>query len=131
MADLGNRANGVTLLLGASSNVIGDPSGDLANIISGNNQNGVWIGGAGTTGNQITGNVIGARGDGLGPLSNGQSAVTLLNGSQSNQIGGSGAGDGNLIGGNGDQGVYIVGAGTSGNRILGNWIGIGRDGFTK
>ena len=130
VADLGNRANGVTLLLGASNTILGDPSGDLANIISGNDQNGVWIGGAGAAGNRVTGNIIGARGDGLGPLGNGQSGVTLLTGSQNNQIGGSGAGEGNLIGGNGDQGVNIAGAGTSGNRILGNWIGIGHDGTT-
>ena len=128
MADLGNRSNGLTLLLGASDSSVGGPSADLANIISGNDQNGVWIGGVGTTGNLVTGNIIGARGDGLGPLGNGQSGVTLLGGSQNNQIGGLQAGGGNLIAGNGDLGVYIVGAGTSGNRILGNWIGISRDG---
>ncbi len=129
VANLGNRANGVTLLLGASNNSVGDPSGDLANIISGNAQNGVWIGGVGTIGNLVTGNIIGARGDGLGPLGNGQSGVSLLNGAQNNQIGGSLPGEGNLIGGNGDHGVNIAGAGTSGNQVRGNWIGISRDGI--
>ena len=79
-------------------------------------------------GTRCTGNIIGTRKDGLGELGNGQSGVTILNGSRNNQIGGGTTGQGNLISGNGDHGVYILGAGTSGNQILANRIGTNRDG---
>jgi hypothetical protein len=49
--------------------------------------------------------------------------VLLWNTASNNTIGGSASGAGNLISGNGANGVQIFGSGTNGNAVLGNFIG--------
>lgn len=125
-----NTFNGVAISAGARNNVIGGTTAAHRNIISGNRQNGVWIGGTGTQNNQVIGNYIGVRGDGLGPVPNGggetvrYAGVAIQNGAQNNRVGDARAGAGNLISGNAGDGVYISDALTSGNRVLGNLIGL-------
>lgn len=66
----------------------------------------------------------GTAGDGAG---NGLSGVSIAD-SPDNTIGGRSFTSGNVIAGNGGAGISISGAGSRGNRILGNWIGsIGGD----
>ncbi|MCK4821738.1 hypothetical protein KA005_38585, partial [bacterium] len=50
------------------------------------------------------------------------SGIGISNGAQNNLIGGSGKGEGNVISGNWD-GMIIVGANTSYNQVIGNFIG--------
>ncbi|MBN1139667.1 MAG: right-handed parallel beta-helix repeat-containing protein [Anaerolineae bacterium] len=130
--DAGNSYNGVSIWDGASGNVVGGASAGgcdgYCNVISGNDQNGVWIGGAGSDLNIVTGNYIGVRADGLGPVPNTFSGVAIQGGPQGNRVGGTVAGEGNLISGNADHGVYISDAGTRDNRLLGNLIGLDRNG---
>lgn len=125
---LGNTLNGVALWDGASDNVVGGPAGEDRNVIGGNGHNGVWISGSGTARNDILGNTIGTRADGLSPLANGYSGVAIQNGAKGNRIGGTAGGSGNLISGNGGSGVYISGMGTTANRVFGNVIGLNRSG---
>jgi hypothetical protein len=127
--DWGNAYNGVVLWQGASNNVIGGTTSGYRNVIGGNDHNGVWISGTGSDQNAVIGNYVGARADGLGPLPNHLSGVSIQHGAQYNCIGGTTSGAGNLISGNADNGVYISDAGTINNQVLGNVIGPDRRGI--
>ena len=111
--DLGNGSDGVMLL--GSSNLV------LANLVSGNDGNGVTIQEAGEN-NLVVGNLIGTD------LS-GAVAVPNFNGvlvsGPSNVIGvdASGNGEGNLISGNTASGVNLSGPASTGNSVAGNAIG--------
>ena len=121
--DLGNSYNGIAIWQTASNNVVGGTTSGQRNIIGGNQQNGIWIGGAGTNQNIITGNYIGTRADGRGQIGNTFSGVAIHGGAQFNRIGGTLPGEGNLISGNADKGIYISDSGTSHSLIFGNFIG--------
>lgn len=73
-------------------------------------------------GNTIVGNRIGTNVAGTAALAN-LRGVEVIFGSSANTIGGSGAGDGNVISGNTQQGVRIAGSGVTGNAVQGNLIG--------
>ena len=75
-------------------------------------------------GNEITGNYIGTNITGRDAQSN-YWGVFIQSGSN-NMIGG--AGSGNLISGNDDYGIYLSGAETHHNYIIGNYIGTDRSG---
>ncbi len=81
------------------------------NVISGNMQSGVAINNATATGNQILGSRIGTDATGL-ILPNGASGITITD-APGNTIGNTGPR--NVISGNGDAGIFMVGNGTSGN----------------
>ena len=57
-----------------------------------------------------------------------ESGVLLNNGARYNNIGGGAAGAGNVISGNGDDGILIEGVEAEYNMIYGNWIGTQIDG---
>jgi hypothetical protein len=126
---LGN-GNGVAITSLAHDNVVGGATAALRNVISGNNQNGVriFVGATGPpTGNLVKGNYIGTNFAGTASLGNLQSGVLVDTSSTSNTIGGSEAGAGNLISGNGSSGptydgIRVVGDATTKNALLGNSI---------
>ncbi len=120
---LGNEEAGLLIGFGAHGNTIGGTSAGAGNLISGNGGSGVWIQNAGTTGNQVLGNLIGVDVTGISALSNGNDGITILGGAGGNSIGGNAAGAGNVISGNGDRGITIQGLGSDDNRILGNTVG--------
>lgn len=113
---LANSTNGVQLNL-APANIIG-PS----NVISGNTQIGIFISGNGANSNTISGNFIGTDAGGHWRLANSYAGVTVSGGS-GNQIGGRNSGDGNVISGNTQDGVFLTG-GASGTTVQGNLIGL-------
>lgn len=121
------RANFVhgILVQDAPRNRIGDRAPGSRNLISGNFPDGIRIGGTEAVENSISGNVIGPRADGLAGL--GSQNGIHLEGGTGTLVGGRESGDGNLIAGNGGFGITI-GAGSSGNRILGNRVGVAADG---
>ena len=123
---LANRF-GVVISGSASGNVIGGTAPEARNTISGNRVDGVRITDTGTTNNQVDGNYIGTARDGSGSVAN-TFGVQILSGATGNVIGGTSSGAGNLISGNSDTGITIIGAGTSANRIEGNLIGTNQDG---
>jgi parallel beta-helix repeat protein len=127
-ADLGNTGSGVLITSGAQGNTVGgDGTAGDRNVISGNNLHGVEISVGGTDGNFVTGNYIGTNATGTGAIANGQEGVKISNGAANNEIGGDTAGERNVISGNTWQGVYITGAGTTGNKVMGNYIGTNYD----
>ena len=124
LLDRGNLSNGV-LIDDAPGNNIGVP-GD-GNLISGNAARGVYIIGAAASGNMVQGNLIGLDVTGNTALPNDNHGV-FVSGAPNNTLGGTTAGAGNVISGNGAalsgiSGVFITGSSASGNKIEGNLIG--------
>ena len=123
-AAMGNGGFGVLIGFGAQNNLVGGDTAATRNLISGNGTSGVLIKDTGTTGNAVTGNFIGTDASGTGALGNAEAGVLIAFSAQDNTIGGSTAGAGNLISGNGNSGVWMQDAGTTGNRVSGNFIGV-------
>ena len=121
-----NAADGIALF-NSASNVIGGASPDKRNVISGNFWAGIGILNGPSQGNAVEGNYIGTDPSGMNAVPNGGDGVIIsalvgLNTYASrNRIGGVGAGQRNLISGNGWSGVHVF-RGTR-NEILGNLIG--------
>ena len=118
--DLGNGGNGI-VIVNSPNNVIGGGTTAAArNIISGNSRHGVSIVGNASSGNIVSRNYIGIDAGGSA-LPNDLTGVRL--GSPGNTVGGAAANARNVISGNGRHGVFLVGAGATGNVIEGNRIG--------
>lgn len=109
----------------ASENRIGGTQPGSRNVISGNSTHGIFIDGATARSNRIIGNLVGTDVTGRVRVGNSLDGVHVTAGS-GNSIGGSGAGEGNLIGGNSGDGIDFENA--SRNVVFGNRIGIGPDG---
>ena len=107
---------------GADNNVIGGTAAGARNVISGNDGNGVTIQGTGTSGNRVVGNFIGTDVTGAVDLGNLSDGVSLSGGASGNFVGGTAPGSRNVISGNGADGVEIIGDGTTGNTVQGNFI---------
>ena len=120
---LGNSFDGVDIRGGATDNTVGGTATGAANVISGNSEYGVYIAGTGTSGNMVLGNLIGTDITGAYPLGNLGDGVRIVNGTSGNTIGGTTTEAANVISGNGNNGVTLAGTGTSGNVVLGNFIG--------
>ena len=120
---LSNGTNGVEIASGASTNTVGGTAVGAGNTIALNGNDGVLITAAGTTANLVEGDFIGtnlAGATGLGNLVNG---VALAGGASLNTIGGTTAAARNVVSDNGNDGVLITSAGTTGNLVEGNYIG--------
>jgi hypothetical protein len=115
----------------SSANVLGGNKAAMRNLISGNNNQGVLLA-DGASGNLVTGNYIGTDVTGSNRLSNNGGGVVLDDAPQ-NTIGGSSAGAGNLISGNGNNGVLVSssinGPGSLSTVIQGNVIGLDATGI--
>jgi CSLREA domain-containing protein len=119
--DRGNTGNGIRIT--SSGNTVGGTTPAARNLISGNNAGstaGIFLSGAGATGNAIQGNYIGTNAAGTTaiPNDNGINAE----GGGTNTIGGTTAGARNVISGNGNIGVRLDGSGN--NTVQGNYVGI-------
>ena len=131
---VGNSGDGVSIG-GSSFNIIGGSTSAERNVISGNGSgNGITIIGNATN-NQIMGNFIGTKADGLSPLGNAQLGIYISSGPTNNVIGGTASGAGNVIAFNPTSGINLFGAQSINNAILGNSIyssqsGIGIDLFS-
>jgi CSLREA domain-containing protein len=127
---LGNTEHGIHVLshptLDNGRNTI------VRNVISANGVSGIEIGGNEDE-NVIQGNHIGTNAAGTSALGNGRWGIRIANGPQSgNVIGGTAAGEGNVISANGDDGVAVGGACNpcvfTGNLVQGNYIGTNASG---
>ena len=120
-----NGGHGI-IAYGTVTNItIGGNTAAERNVISGNVSNGVGVyGGSGYT---IQSNYIGTDVTGLEARGNQQSGIAIV-GVDNVQIGGTGAGEGNVLSGNLNSGVYAQTA--DGVTIEGNYIGVGSDGTT-
>lgn len=112
-AALGN-GSGVDIVFSASNTQIGGTVAGAGNLISGND----WAITVGASGNQIQGNVIGMDLNGTKPLANNY-GVNIVG--SNNTVGGATPEARNLISGNTNFGVRILGG--RDNEILGNYVG--------
>ena len=103
---------------GALGAIIGAASAGTANVIGGNNQNGVSLSNA--TGAIIQGNLIGTNALGTGAVANTQNGISISTGA-SHVIGGSTAASRNIISGNQINGIFINNS--TNNFVQGNYIG--------
>ena len=116
---LGNGEQGIDI--SGSGNTIGGTGPNDRNVISGNASSGVMLAGNTATGNRILGNYIGT--DVGGTLDRGNAdGIRIQNGANANTIGGTTVGERNVISGN-EDGIEIKDSGSSGNVVLGNYIG--------
>lgn len=116
--------NGQGISIWASANIIGGTNPTVRNIISGNKHHGVDI--VDGRGNVVQGNFIGTDVSGTTAMGNGLEGVFiqgLVAQSMLNTIGGSDSGAGNLISGNGHDGIQLWGDRALRNIFLGNLIG--------
>jgi hypothetical protein len=118
------------IYLRAPNSTIGGPNPADRNVISANGTNirleGVFIP---VSGVKVQGNYIGTNAAGTGPLGGG-TGIALVPGSEVT-IGGSAAGQGNLISGNGGYGIsldFVCGTPIQDNVIQGNRIGVDASG---
>ena len=123
---LGNGEGGV-MVYGSPGNLIGGTNAAQRNVISGGNQNGIYLFLAGSAGNVVSGNYIGTSVTGLAALGNVDSGIEVATAS-SNLIGGAAAGAGNVLSGNGQSGLYILSPTATGNVVQGNYIGVDASG---
>lgn len=129
-AGTARHANGLGILISAGStgNTIGgtgtirDTGVPVGNLIAGNTGTGITIN---TTGNVVTGNRIG--GVGATTPTNDSHGIAVQSASN-NIIGGTTAAARNVISGNLGSGVLINGATSTGNIVLGNYIGASQSG---
>jgi CSLREA domain-containing protein len=122
--DLGNAQDGV--FIGSSGNTVGGTSVGARNVISGNDNHGVFLFGGGASGNLIQGNLVGTDVTGSVALGNAQNGVHLNNASN-NTVGGATAAARNVISGNTQHGVHLF-MGSSNNTVQGNYIGLDASG---
>jgi uncharacterized repeat protein (TIGR01451 family) len=134
-AAMPNGFDAIQILDGATNNVVGGPSAGDRNVLSGNLNSGVYINEtvvvgsvvaasvtvSSVSGNVIQGNYIGTDAAGLVAVGN-ANGVYLSGAATGNIIGGTGAGEGNVIAGNTTYGIALLGNAT-GTIIEGNKIG--------
>src|SRR5262249_2438520 len=120
--------HGILLSAGATDNFIGGAALAFRNVVSGNQNDGILLTGAGTANNAVAGNYVGTDAAGTAALPNRDDGLLVSPRARNNTIGGTGADLGNLISGSLHAGVHLTGAGTAGNVVAGNRIGTDRDG---
>ena len=127
------NAPAIAVVDGANGNLIGGlrlsaTCSGACNLISGNDASGVMVAGAGTNLNSITGNFVGTTVSGKVALPNLLHGLEVEQGATGTTVGGNRtamacSGPCNLVSGNGDSGVFVANAGTTGVVVAGNFIG--------
>lgn len=120
-AALGNTNHGI-LLLDSSANLVGGASSGARNLVSANRGSGIYLYGPGTSLNRIEGNYVGTEVTGALRLGNADDGISVFNAAQ-NVIGGTQAGSGNVVSGNGRSGIAFEGQQAAFNQVQGNLIG--------
>jgi parallel beta-helix repeat protein len=122
-AALGNFGMGIYLYAGSTATSI------LDNVISANGSLGIWV--DGSDGNVIWSNYIGVDVSGVIPLGNISFGIGIGGGSKDNQVGSDSPANRNVISANEGDGIHLSGAGTTGNTIAGNYVGLAANGSTR
>jgi VCBS repeat-containing protein len=110
-----NAGNTDGLVISSDNSVI---RGLIINHFSGNAGSGVVIYG---NNNRVQGNLIGVDISGTQAESNSRFGIFISAAASENLIGGAGPGEGNVIAGNGEDGIFLTG---HDNRVQGNLVGV-------
>jgi len=123
---VGAGGNGI-VITNASGNFIGGTNAGAGNVSSGNNGSGLFIAGSKASLNVVQGNYFGTDITGTNAAKNSGDGITILN-SSSNTIGGLTFTAGNVLSGNGGNGISITGPAAQFNLVQGNFIGCDQSG---
>ena len=117
-------ANGLAGLAVANAwgNTIGGTVTGAGNVISGNTNHGIYMTGGMATNNLVAGNYIGTDVTGTKGIGNNWSGI--LSDAGGNWIGGTTAPACNVISGNAQDGIQLLGNAANNNTIQGNFIGV-------
>ncbi len=115
---IGNGIAAPGVKIDGPMNVVGGTALDASNLISGNDNPGVWLA---ADGNRVQSNRIGTDGTGLGALANGFAGIFVEDGADLQTIGGT-VSVGNLISGNGENSLGQGGAGIEMQASIGSFI---------
>jgi len=122
-AAIASGGPGISVSGGAVDTVIGGKTTGHGNVVSGSSGHGIVAShGSGTV---IRGNYIGTDATGLRKIANSAAGVVGVN-AVGLKIGGDQPGEGNVISGNTNSGIYLDQI--DGASILGNFVGVGADG---
>lgn len=116
--DQGNAIDGVSIFAGASETVVGGSTRDKRNVISGNDDTGIFLSNANA--NLIKGNYVGTDKSGTKDLGNDDTGVFIREASGTT-VGGTTAASRNVISGNRLDGIDV--SSSQGTKVLGNRIG--------
>ncbi|HMY74583.1 MAG TPA: CSLREA domain-containing protein, partial [Blastocatellia bacterium] len=122
--DLGVTGRGIQIDSDASNNTIGGTTPAARNLISGNDEQGIFIFGATTLNNVIQGNYVGTNAAGTAAIGNSLGGIQA---GRNTLVGGTTPGAGNLISGNLGGSSYGLGT-DSGTTVQGNIIGLNATG---
>ncbi len=126
---MGNGLDGVRADRGADRDTIGGTVAGASNFIAANDGDGIDVSDAGTFGLVIQGDLVGTAVDGQSALGNHQDGVQVQAGAEGTVIGGSPPGAGDVISGNGFNGIDLNDALFT--PIQGNTVGLNRGGTAK
>ncbi len=120
-----NGTAGISIGTGCNGTIVGGTTAGERNVISGNGQQGIDINSDSTV---VKGNYIGLDPTGANARANGQAGIKIQ--SSSNTIGGTTAGEINIISGNSGAGIRFDGTtrNVNSNIVVGNLIGVRSDG---
>jgi hypothetical protein len=116
-AAIPNVLSGIIIWNQPKGNIIGGTNPGEGNLISGNNSYGIFIENLGTDNNVVKGNFIGLNATGTAAIPNASTGIYIYD-----QVTNCTVGPGNVISGNGLNGVSID-SGSHGNQVIGNYIG--------
>ncbi|MEK7794064.1 MAG: right-handed parallel beta-helix repeat-containing protein, partial [Candidatus Hydrogenedentota bacterium] len=125
-AALGNGANGI-LIDGAGSTLIGGLVPEARNVISANGEYGIQLANPATDSTEIKGNYIGLDATGASDRGNTLAGILAFD-TTDTSIGSGEAGGGNVVSGNGGDGIVVDGPQTTAPIIKGNYIGVDANG---
>jgi CSLREA domain-containing protein len=111
---------------GGDNTIVGGEAAGARNVISGNTNYALNIGGADVSNVTVAGNLIGVDATGLLSLPNLSGGVSVNSGVSGVLIGGDTIAEGNVISGNDGSGVSVMDSSTGPVTLRGNWIGMDR-----
>jgi hypothetical protein len=129
-APVTNFYSGIGIWDGPNGTVIGGTNAGARNVLSGNQQYGIYLSDSNVSGTTILGNFIGTDFSGSNSVPNGNAitnsyaGIGIFSGANGNTIGGTNALARNIISGNTNVGIYLAGPGVTNNVVQGNYIGV-------
>ena len=124
----GNATHGILVAGGAHDNLLGAPG--AGNVVADSFGDGVAVVGGGTRRNRVQANRIGTNAGGDTAVPNGV-GVGVGCGAAETLVGGPTPGEGNLISGNGAEGIWVLSPETRDTLVQGNRIGVAADGVSS
>ena len=122
-----NIGVGIHLFNGATNNTVGGTTAGAANVVSGNQGDGIEVTDSGTSRNVVEGNDVGVDASSTTAIANTGLGISVSSASN-NTIGGTTPAAANVVSGNNVFGILITGNGATSNLIAANRVGTDRSG---